>query len=119
MDSHQLNRELPQFIGTEHYYRHALVRAMVYTDGVRFFAENAGGGAYWFLDIVATEILRLQGRDPFLSITLSVADGRGQIVADDGNGNVLFRKDVRSTDCPPGDWRFYLTDNVLMIPSEY
>jgi hypothetical protein len=92
---------------------------MLYTDGVQFFAENAGGGAYWFLDIVATEVFRLQEKEAFLHIVLKAQDHKALIKADDGNGNVIWDKEIEFTDCPTGEWRFYLTDNVLMVPSEY
>ncbi len=83
------------------------------------FAENAGGGAYWFLDIVATEVLPLLKKEPFIHIVLAAKDRKATIKADDGNGVVLWDREIEFTDCPDGDWRFYLADNVLMVPSEY
>ncbi len=32
---------------------------------------------------------------------------------------VLFARHIHFTDAPDGLWRFYLTDNVLLLPSEY
>jgi hypothetical protein len=32
--------ELAQFTGTTHWYRHALARGILYTDGVRFIAVS-------------------------------------------------------------------------------
>ena len=37
----------------------------------------------------------------------------------DGNGNDLFTKSIDYTDCPEGEWKFFFTGNVLMLPSEY
>jgi hypothetical protein len=115
--SFSLSRDLRQFTGTEHWYRHNLVRGMLYTDGVQYFAEHAG--AYWFLDIVATEIFPLQDLHPFMKVTLLAEDNKGTIIADDGNGEPVFVKEVEYTDCPMGGWDFYLTDNVFLLPSEY
>ncbi|GEM_PF-6737036 len=44
----------------ENRHQHPLVKDMLYTDGVKLFAEEGGqGGAYWFLDMVASEIFPL------------------------------------------------------------
>jgi hypothetical protein len=42
---------LHQFTGTEHWYRRPLARAVTYTDGAKYVAEQ--GGAYWLLDIIS------------------------------------------------------------------
>lgn len=44
-----LESELMQFIGTEHWYKHPLMPAMTYTDGVKYFAEQTE--SYWLLDV--------------------------------------------------------------------
>ena len=47
-----LTREdLRQFSGSETWYRHAFVRSVLYTDGVKHVAE--AGGAYWLIDEIA------------------------------------------------------------------
>lgn len=114
-----LEQDLNQFTGTDQWYRHGLVPKMLYTDGVRYFAENAGGGAYWFLDIVATELFQLQSKVGFVVITADVAESKAQLYADDGNDNVIWQREIEYTDMPTGKWKFYLTDNVLLLPSEY
>lgn len=116
----QLAHRLNGFTGTTMWYRHALVRTLTYTDGVRFFADNGGEhGAYWFLDLVATEFYPLLKTEPFLLIVLSVMEKRGRIRVEDGNGRIVREKDIDYTDLQTGDWRFYLTDEVLLLPSEY
>lgn len=115
--SARLRADLGAFIGTEQWQRHALNRNLLLTDGVRYFADQAG--AWWLLDIVATEIFRLQVAHPFLLITFDVRDGQADIRASDGNDIVLFKRHIHFTDAPAGLWRFYLTDNVLLLPSEY
>ena len=42
---------LRQFTGTEKWYRHPFVRTVLYTDGVKYVAEQ--GGAYWLIDDIA------------------------------------------------------------------
>lgn len=119
-DAITLQSELQQFTGTEQYYYSPFYRWMKYTDGVKFFAENAGGGAYWLLDIIGTEFRRLFDEHGFLVIELRVHDNEScDLVVEDGNYNELFARKISFTDCPQGVWRFFLQGNVLMLTSEY
>jgi len=115
--SARLREDLIAFIGTETWHRHPLNRSMLLTDGVVYFADQAG--AWWFLDIVATEVMRFHRMKPFLVIDLNVNDGQADIRVSDGNEVVLFKRHIHFTDAPDGLWRFYLTDNVVLLPSEY
>lgn len=110
--------ELNQFTGTENYHRSCMfVPKMVHTDGVEYFCDKAS--AYWFLDIVATEVFPLLQNDPFLTIYLTVKDGKAEIIVQDGDISRLMQKQISFTDCPEGVYEFFLTDNVLMLTSEY
>ena len=40
---------LAQFTGSEHWYRHGLVREILFTDGAKYVADQ--GGAYWLIDL--------------------------------------------------------------------
>ena len=113
--------DLSQFYGTENYYRTNpfFAKDMVHTDGVQYFADNAGNGAYWFLDIVATEAFPLLKKEPFLAIKLTVANGSADISIEDGDYRTFKQKHIAHTDCPDGEYQFFLTDNVLMLTSEY
>lgn len=120
LSAQRLADGLEGFYGTQEWYRHGLVKRLLYTEGVRFFAEQGGqAGAYWFLNVVATEFLPLLRQEPFLSIKLSVADRQAAIRVGDGNGKLLKEKTIEHTDMQPGDWPFYLTGDVLMLPGEY
>jgi hypothetical protein len=112
-----LQASLDQFYGTDQWYRHGLNPNMLYTDGVQYFAEHAG--AYWLLDIIATEVFPFQKKEPFLHITAYSREGKGSILVDNGNGMHVHYKSIDYTDLPEGSWHFYLTDNVLLLPSEY
>ncbi len=119
MEEHTaLKLGLAQFTGTEHYFPHAISR-MKYTDGVQFFAENAGGGAYWFLDIVGTELMEIHATEPFVSIKLLAINSQADIAATDGNDTQLFHRHIEFTDCPDGEWTFYLIDGILLLTGEY
>lgn len=110
--------DLSQFTGTEAYHRTFMFTPkLVHTDGVQYFAETAG--CYWFLDIVATEFYPMLESEPFLSIYLMVFNGKATITVQDGDLTILKKKEIAHTDCPDGEYSFYLTDNVLMLTSEY
>ena len=115
--SARLRADLTAFIGTENWHRHGINRQMLLTDGVKYFAETAG--CYWFLDIVATEVMRFHPMKPFLVIDLDVEDGKADISVSDGNDLGLWHRHIHFTDAPQGQWRFYLADNVLLLPGEY
>jgi hypothetical protein len=54
-----------------------------------------------------------------LSIKLWVNGGEASITVEDGDLNPVFVKGIEHTDCPDGEYQFFLTDNVLMLTSEY
>lgn len=111
--------DLSGFYGTDNYYKHPFTRS-VYTDGVKYFAEQAG--AYWFLDVVLTEWDALVRREGFLTITLRVSRGSAVIDVSDGNGSYVKPRHIDYTDCPDGDYRFFFVAGepcVLMLSSEY
>lgn len=113
----EIRQALAQCTGSEHWYRHPLVRPFIYTDGPKLFADMAG--AYWFLDIVATEVLPFQKKEEFIVVTLTVTGSKARISTDDGNGQVFWTRDIDFTDCPEGEWKFYLVNNTFHVPSEY
>ena len=81
--SARLRADLSAFIGTENWHRHGINRQMLLTDGVVYYADQAG--AWWFLDIVATEVMRFHQLKPFLVIDFDVEDGKADIRVSDGN----------------------------------
>lgn len=112
--------ELRQFTGSEHWYRHGLVRSVVFTDGTKYVADK--GGAYWLLD----EIAFAQKREPavageaFQLWKLTVrADRTATLVCEDGNGRAVFCKDLTFTDFPLEEISLYFTDGTILLPSEY
>ena len=109
---------LSQFCGTTQYHRTFMFTPkLVHTDGVQYFAETAG--CFWLLDIIATEVYPLTKKEPFLAINMLVEDGQAKIAVEDGDLGLLFSKHIAHTDCPSGLYEFFLTDNVLMLTSEY
>ena len=110
--------DLSGFTGTEKYHKTFLFNPkLVHTDGVQYFANEAV--FFFFNDMLSTEIDTKTKNEPFIVITFKANDGKGSVKAEDGNDHRLFQKKIPYTDCPDGEYRFYLTDNVLMLTSEY
>ncbi len=94
--------DLAQFTGSEQFFRHTMNRSVLYTDGAQYLAEHAG--AYWLLD----EIALIQPYDQnvaaeeFQVWTLAVQQPSrsATLTCDDGNGNVVFTKQIPYTDFP-------------------
>jgi hypothetical protein len=71
------------------------------------------------LDIVATEYWPLLKKEPFLTIFVTVQNNAAKIEVTNGNERILKTRELEYTDLQEGVWKFYLTDNVLLLPSEY
>jgi hypothetical protein len=111
--------DLAQFIGSENWYQHVLVRSITYTDGAKYVADY--GGAYWLLDEIALaqKFSAAVRGESFQVWKLTVSDRRGLLTCDDGNGNVVYTKPIPFTDFPLAEIKFYFTDNVILLPDEY
>jgi hypothetical protein len=114
------------FTGSLNHYSHKLPMTpeLRLTDGTKAFAEKMG--AYWLMDIVATEFLPLLSEEDYIIfITVTVDDNNGAVIVgtdgDKGDGPVtLHTRNVEYTDLPTSSsFKFYLQDGVLMLPSEY
>ena len=120
-DTKTLNRaDLMQFTGSEHWYRHAMVRDILYTDGVQYLAETAG--AYWLIDEIAfaQRFDKLLAAEEFQSWKLNVnADHAATLTCEDGNGGVVFTKAIECTDFPLAEITLYFMNNTILLPSEY
>jgi hypothetical protein len=101
---------LRQFTGTERWYRHPLVRAVLYTEGAQYVAET--GGAYWLLDEIAfaQKSEAAVAAEEFQTWTLKVREDRSAtLVCSDGNLNKVYRKEIT----------LYFSNNVILLPSEW
>jgi len=115
-----LEANLAQFIGTENYYKHPFTRT-VYTDGVKYLAENAG--AYWLIDYIAFKQIEDGeiGNCEFQVWSLdAIPDTHSAVITcTDGDGNTLLKETIDYTDFPIAHMRLYYQNNVLFLTSEY
>jgi hypothetical protein len=112
--------ELRKFTGSETWYRHGLVRSVLFTDGAKYVAESCG--AYWLLD----EIAFAQKGEPAVAAEafqfwkLAVKpDQTGTLTCEDGNGHAVFTKALEFTDFPAEGVGLYFVSGTTMAPSEY
>ena len=112
--------ELAQFTGTEHWYRHPLASNMLFTNGVKYVADRAG--AYWLLDeiVVAQRFEKAVAAEEFQLWELRVAENStATLTCDDGNGRIVYRKEIPFTDFPACGVKLYMCNSVIHLPSEY
>ena len=87
--------------------------------GAQYLAEH--GGAYWLLD----EIAIIQPYNKAVSaeefqVKLAVGPDRtATLTCDDGNGNIVFTKEIEFADFPLDEITLYFANNVIHLPSEY
>lgn len=121
METQQLtSTELTQFTGTESWYRHPIVRKMLYTDGIRFMMNKAG--AYWLVDEIAFQQYHPRVKtEEFQAWILEVnlEASTGALRCEDGNGRVLCSKQIPYTDFPLAEIKIYVSDKVILLASEY
>lgn len=119
LDKNQLLLELKNFYGSETFYKNPLFPMFRYTEGVRFVAVNAG--AYWLLnEVFGHQFIEPFKDEPFQVWKLKVAENHtATITVEDGNYKILKIIKLEFTDFPLDDFTLWLTDNTLLLPSEY
>jgi len=107
------------FTGSENLYKHQL-STLKYTDGVKYVADTVG--AYWLIDAIGSYQHTKAMRDnEFQTWELSY-EGRldyYKLLATDGNGKVLIKQKIESSDFPKDGIKMFVSHGVLMLPSEY
>ncbi|MBY0562507.1 DUF6876 family protein [Hyphomicrobium sp.] len=111
--------DLAQFTGTEHLYQHSLARRICYTDGAQYLA--LAGEAYWLIDKIAcAQLERRYVQHEFQVWTLTVNDDRSaHLVCTDGNLATISAERIEFTDFPLPEISLYLTNNTILLPTEY
>ena len=109
---------LAHYIGTTCYYRHPLSSKIKLTEGAYHCTMN---GLSWFFDIVATEYFKNSKDHPFQTWELKVDQktSKANIICTDGNGSLLRSKNIDFTDYPYPEFKVWVSDAVIMLPSEY
>jgi len=111
--------DLLQFTGSEQWYRHGIVRDVLFTDGAKYVADQAG--AYWLLDeiVLAQRYEKSVSGEEFQLWKLKLnSDHTATLTCEDGNGNAVYQKAIEYTDFPLPEIALYFTNNVILLPSE-
>ena len=108
--------------GANCFYNHWANRRFQYSDGVKDLAEQ---GLYWLLDIGATEWgQKLQVGDLGV-VTFKVPEsGTATLeMSTSDDAPPVWSRDIHITDCPAGEWIFYVVDEgeriAMILPTEY
>jgi hypothetical protein len=111
--------DLAQFTGSERYFRHAIARKILYTEGADYVGEH--GEAYWLIDAIAFAQPRAEvAAEPFQVWRLTVAaDKSATLACDDGNGRIVYSQTIPYTDFPLDEITLYFADDIILLPGEY
>lgn len=112
---------LRQFHGSEGLFYNPLFRRVEYTDGVKWLGDN---GAGWLQDAILSHLIHNNKikNEEFVSISLMVQKDKTAVLTfDEGNGRVLDSQEFDYVDFPIYEYevKFFCTNNVLMLASEY
>ena len=111
-----LQTDLEQFTGTLAYHKLTLLPVLA-TDGVRYLVEKAG--AFWLVDDIAAVYITKKNEHPFIGVTVTSKDEKAVIKYTNGNYKTIHIQEYNYTDLPAGEYKLFITDGVLMLPSEY
>jgi len=91
---------------------------VLYTDGVRYLAEEAG--AYWLLDVIASYQPQL-GDVEFQVWKLEKQANNSALVyaVEDEGKPPLVEQEIPYTDFPFEEYKLYCQNTVILLPSEY
>jgi hypothetical protein len=106
------------FTGSEGLHYSRFIPQVKYTDGVSFLDHN---GAGWLVDAIKTHLVltRKVAQEDFVCITLTVKNKTATLTFTDGNETKLASQKFEYTDFPLPEVKFFYTNKVLMLNTEY
>ena len=122
-----MNQDLKQFYGSEQFYKHGIIRSLIYTEGVKYLAETYS--TYWFIDIVASYISEVFKENKksgdtmqIVGITVNGDHTAHFYIKHDTYTREFIQQDLLYADLPMGTYEFYLNWNgngyTLLLKSE-
>jgi hypothetical protein len=112
--------DLNQFSGSERWFRSAVNKNVLYTEGAQYVAD--AGGAYWLLDeiAIAQRYIGQVTREEFQVWKLTVrADRTAALTCEDGNCKLVHSQEIEFTDFPLDEITLWFANNVIYLPSEH
>jgi hypothetical protein len=116
----EIKQGLAHCYGTEGYHRFSILSKLVLTDGAKYLADECQ--CYWLMDAIATHQRKCM-QDPMLSEfqfwTLKVSDGSVVLTCERDTDDIAITQNIPSTDFPLDEVKLYVTNGVILLPSEY
>ena len=119
----EILQELPNFYGTENYYRLSpLFRTFVLTDGAKYLADAAG--AWWLMDAIASHLGSYRDEGFVVAKLQRATATNGWVLRlEDGNDGLLADQLIEFSDFPLDEITLYVIRQddlrVILLPSEY
>ncbi|MFK7979280.1 MAG: DUF6876 family protein [Saprospiraceae bacterium] len=118
INTQKLIHDLAQFSGTENWYRNPLFPKYLYTDGVKYLAEQAS--CYWLIDYIFSNQIDAKIRsEEFQTWKIITKDNQATIIVEDGNHNIVKQFKLEFTDFRLKEFTLWFTNSTLLLPSEY
>ena len=106
-------KDIGQYYGTEFY--HSIMLGVKATDGVEYIMRN--GYSWLVTDAIVVAKMKLQ-KEEFLVVTLKLLkEGDADMIITDGNEHELYKQHYNYTNAKR-EITFYITDNIVLLPSE-
>jgi hypothetical protein len=116
--------DIDRFLETGNLYRRSPVSSVVYTDGVKYVADEAD--ANWLIDEIALAQRRPKvAGEKFQAWKLKVEPSQQALLtcwraaASDDADDVVFKKRIDFTDFPLDEISLYCVNGAIMLPTEY
>lgn len=100
----------------EWFYQSALGPLRI-TAGVKALTEKSGRTR--LLDWVASDLVPLSFRHPWLRIEWRCLGGQSRLSVCDGDGRSIIETSMTLSEPTQGNWVFYWTDWILMLSNEH
>ncbi|MBX3045201.1 MAG: hypothetical protein KIT33_10305 [Candidatus Kapabacteria bacterium] len=119
MTPEEIKSQLDQFNGSENYFKHPLIKGVVYTDGVREMAQICK--SYWLIDAcLSWQLDKKVSNQEFQVFKLKVHEDKSATLnIEDGNYNIIAKQEIEFTDFPLDEIELYFSNSVLYLPSEH
>lgn len=121
-----LKTGLAHCTGGDEIFKHGL-SGLLYTEGVRYLAENAG--AYWLIDAIASYQRELRGNGRMMEFQLwTLTVNRPQVLGEpmavlecfeDSGLPATVTQEIEYTDFPLDSIKLYVENGTILLPNEH
>jgi hypothetical protein len=115
MNTSRSNETIMQFDGSGTYHKYLF--GMVATNGAMQFATTYQ--CFWFLDMVASYQHLLKKEDFQIWMLKKNANTSAWVIAEDGNGKVLIKQEIKYTNFRMEQATVWVEGNVILLNNEH